>query len=133
MKEPDEMTHKYANDCIKRLSICIHEHLIPHYMQKDFNKDLEDIKDNFSIIEAFDCMKFDIDTVAMIIELHDTLIENPLIFVSKYQLEYLLKEFILYSKGFECEMNDCCESDYEELVESDEQIIKDFIKKKYDK
>lgn len=109
----EEYTHKYIMDCVQRLGICLHEHLIPYTMERDWKGDMKEIMDNFSIAEGFDCMKYEVDTVAMMIDLHDAIVEKPELLLSDYQLEWLLKDFQKHMTGEE---------------ETDEEKIRDYIK-----
>lgn len=95
----EEWTYEYAEDCLRRLGICINEHLIPYTMKRDFRKEMQEISDSFGIAEGFDCMKFEIDTVAMIIDLHDIMVNNPELLLSDYDLETLFKEFLTWWGG----------------------------------
>ena len=92
MVEIEEMTHEYLNECVKRLGICLHEHLIPYTMQRDFQKELQEISDSFSIEEEFDCMKYEVDTIAMIMDLHTAIVEKPELLLSEYQIKELKKK-----------------------------------------
>ena len=111
--DTEEYTHKYLMDCVQRLGICLHEHLIPYTMERNWKEDMKEIMDNFSIVEGFDCMKYEVDTVEMIIDLHDAIVETPELLLSDYQLEWLLTNFQKHMTDDE---------------EYDEKKIKDYIK-----
>ena len=123
MKEIDEMTHEYINECIRRLGIHINEQLLPHTLKRDFDKDMKDIWDSFGIVEAFECMEFDVETVAMIIDLHDAICEDPLLVMSDYQIEKLLTDYILFDKQLKGEQ------DVDELSDYEEKHIELFLQK----
>ena len=112
----EEWTHEYAEDCLRRLGICINEHLLPYTMKRDFQKEMQEIIDSFSIVEGFDCMKYEIDTVAMIIDLHDIMVNNPELLLSDYDLETLFNEFLTWWRG-------------RDLTNDDEVRIKAYIHK----
>ena len=112
----EEISSKYAKECISSLYIILMEHLIPYTLQRDFYEELKD----FEIIEAFECMEDEIKNVKRCIELYDVVVEKPILLLNNEDIMELLEDFILFQKEKLSEKS-------EELSDVEKDLIDDYL------
>lgn len=114
----EEISSKYAKECIRSLYIILMEHLIPYTLQRDFYEELKD----FEIIEAFECMEDEIKNVKRCIELYDVIVEKPILLLNNEDIMELLEDFIIFQKEKLSEKS-------EELSDVEREMINDYLER----